>query len=96
MKPPKETTDNINQAAWWSCPGILYFFAVGDPVIAIKIGVAACTNNCSLLQAVKRRFTAIQTSNHETVELLGVVQFLDGKYPTRQAELGCVRKLKKV
>ena len=87
MKPPKETTDSEHQAAWWSSPGILYFFAVGDPIIAIKIGVAACTRDCSLAQAVRRRFSAIQSSNHETVELLGVVQFQDGKYPTRQAEV---------
>jgi hypothetical protein len=87
MKPPKETTDSEHQAAWWSSPGVLYFFAVGDPIIAIKIGVAACTRDCSLAQAVRRRFSAIQSSNHETVELLGVVQFKDGQFPTRQAEV---------
>ena len=87
MKPPKETTDNEIQAAWWSSPGVLYFFAVGTPPAAIKIGVAALTKGCTLLQAVRRRFSAIQTSNHETVELLGVVHFTEGQYPTRQAEV---------
>lgn len=87
MKPPKETTDSAVQAAWWSCPGILYFYAAGNPPVAIKIGVAALTNGCSLQQAITRRFRQIQSSNHETVELLGVILFNEGKYPTRSAEV---------
>jgi hypothetical protein len=86
MKPPKPTTDSEAQAAWWRCPGILYFFAAGNPPAAIKIGVAALTKNCAMVDAVKRRFREIQTSNHETVELLGVIAFTEGIYPTRDAE----------
>jgi hypothetical protein len=87
MKSPKETTDSEVQAAWWSCPGILYFFAAGNPPSAIKIGVTALTKNCTMLEAVKRRFREIQTSNHETVELLGIIAFTEGEYPTRAAEV---------
>jgi hypothetical protein len=87
MKPPKETTDSPIQAKWWSCPGVLYFFAAGNPPAAIKIGVAALTNGCSLRQGVTRRLKEIQTSNHETVELLGLVHFTEGQYPTRSAEV---------
>ena len=87
MRPPKETTDNPIQAAWWSAPGVLYFFAAGTPPVAIKIGVAALTRGCTLQQGIIRRFREIQTSNHETIELLGLIHFTDGQYPTRSAEV---------
>ncbi len=87
MKPPALTTNSEVQALWWSSPGILYFFAAGNPPSAIKIGVAAQTQKCSLSTAVMRRFTQIQTSNHETVELLGVITFSEGQFPTRDAEV---------
>jgi hypothetical protein len=87
MKPPKATTDSPSQAAWWGWPGILYFFAAGDPPVAIKIGVAALTNECSLQACVRRRFEQIQSSNHETIELLGLICFCEGQYPTRSAEV---------
>jgi hypothetical protein len=87
MKPPKETTDSVVQAAWWSSPGILYFFAAGNPPHAIKIGVAALTRDCTMREAITRRFKEIQSSNHETVELLGVIAFTEGQYPTRLAEV---------
>lgn len=87
MKPPKETTSSEHQDRWWSSPGIVYFFAAGNPAQAIKIGVAALTNGGTLKQAVSRRFAQLQTSNHETIELLGVIQFENGKYPTRDAEV---------
>jgi hypothetical protein len=87
MKPPKETTDSPAQAAWWSCPGLLYFFAAGGPPNAIKIGISALTKQCTMRDAVKRRFSQIQSSNHDTVELLGVITFTEGQYPTRQAEV---------
>jgi T5orf172 domain-containing protein len=87
MQPPKEETNSPVQAAWWSSPGVVYFFASGSPPKAIKIGVAALTNGSSLEKAIKRRFKQVQTSNHETVQLLGIVLFEEGKYPTRDAEV---------
>lgn len=87
MKPPKIETESKVQAEWWASPGIVYFFGAGNPAKAIKIGVAAVTKNTTLEKSVVRRFKQIQTSNHETVELLGVVYFENGKYPTRDAEV---------
>jgi hypothetical protein len=87
MKPPKEETESAAQAAWWASPGVVYFFGAGNPPKAIKIGVAALSSGANLEKAIQRRFKQIQTSNHETVELLGVVQFTEGKYPTREAEV---------
>lgn len=87
MKPPRTTTDSPVQAEWWKCPGVLYFFGVGHVPIAVKIGVTAVTKNHDLARAVLRRFREIQTSNHETVELLGLIRFTDGEYPMRSAEV---------
>lgn len=33
-----------------------------------------------------RRLSQIQSSNHEPVQLLGVIHFTEGEHPTRQAE----------
>ncbi len=87
MKPPKLTTDSAIQAEWWECPAVVYFFGAGTPPVAVKIGVTAVTKNMSLKQAVLRRFRQIQTSNHETVELLGLIRFTEGEFPTRLAEV---------
>jgi hypothetical protein len=85
MKPPKETTNSESMAAWWRCQAIVYFFAAGHPPTAIKIGVTAVTKG-SLQQAVQRRFREIQSSNHETIELLGVIRFSEGEFPAKLAE----------
>lgn len=87
MKPPKPVSaSSASTVAWWSCPGIVYFIAVGEPPIAIKIGMAAQTGMRSLRETVVRRLSQIQSSNHELVRLLGVVYFNEGEYPTRQAD----------
>src|ERR1041385_667034 len=89
MKPPAETTNSEHTERWWKSPGILYFLGVGSPSrIAIKIGMLAQTGTSTLHQAVVRRLSQIQSSNHEAVELLGVVYFREGqyKYPTREAD----------
>lgn len=49
--------------------------AVGDPFVAIKIGIAAQTGTKDLRSIVKRRLDQIQSSNHEPVQLLGVIYF---------------------
>ena len=36
---------------------------------------------------VRRPHEQIQTSNHETIELLGLIRFHDGEFPARDAEL---------
>jgi hypothetical protein len=66
-------------SAWYSKPGLLYFIAAGSPPVAIKIGVA---NRNGFMN----RFRGIQGSNHEFVELLGVICFETGEKPMLQAE----------
>lgn len=78
MNPTKDSS-NENQLKWWQTPGVIYFLAAGNPAIAIKIGV---TTRATLLDRMKKA----QTHNHEPIELLGVIRFSDGDYPTRDAE----------
>lgn len=72
--------------AWWRCPGLVYFLTVGNPIIAVKIGMLAVTSKTTLRSALVRRLSSIQSSNHELVEVLGVVHFTDGDYPSKDAE----------
>lgn len=78
MNPTKDSS-NENQLKWWQAPGVIYFFAAGSPAIAIKIGV---TTRATLLDRMKKT----QAHNHEPIELLGVIRFSDGEFPTRDAE----------
>ena len=71
---------------WWSSPGLLYFLAVGEPEIAIKIGMLALARGQSPAEGMRRRLSQIQSSNHELVYVLGVIHFRDGKHPTKDAE----------
>jgi len=87
MKPPATTTTSKIQLEWWASPGVVYFFAAGNPAKAVKIGVTAIPKKATLLSAVIQRFKSIQTHNHEMVELLGVVEFSAGEMPTRDAEV---------
>ncbi len=68
-----------NQLKWWRSPGVIYFLAAGSPATAIKIGV---TTRATLLDRMKKT----QAHNHEAIELLGVIRFSDGEFPTRDAE----------
>ena len=89
MKPPKSPLlSSPTTVAWWSCPGAVYFLAVGDPYIAIKIGVAAQTRTQDLRSTIKRRMDQIQSSNHFPIELIGLTIFekQDHAYPMQQAE----------
>jgi hypothetical protein len=40
----------------------------------------------TMAQAIQRRFKQIQSSNHERLELLGVIRFQEGERPTLLAE----------
>ena len=87
MKPTKSVESaSAATRAWWRCPGIVYFLAVGEPPIAIKIGMLAITPKTTKRSAVVRRLSHIQSSNHEPVQLIGVIYFSDGDYPSKQAE----------
>lgn len=72
---------------WWSCPGVVYFFGVGNPMVAVKIGMLAITSKLTLESAVRRRLAQIQTSNHEPVQVIGLTSFDAGAFPTREAEI---------
>lgn len=82
MKPPKAPQNcSPSTRAWWSCPGILYFLAVGpEPDVAIKIGVAAQTGASTLRTSLKRRLDQIQSSNHEAIQVLGLIYFEKEEY----------------
>jgi hypothetical protein len=82
MRTPTEATPAKPEkfsSPWYSKPGLLYFIAAGRPPVAIKIGVTQATT-------MKTRLKAIQSANHEPVELLGVIRFDSGEKPLLQAE----------
>ncbi len=88
MKPPKPADLAAESTRkWWSCPGFIYFVAAGNPPKAVKIGMAAVSGSHSLKSALVRRMAQIQSSNHELIELLGIVQFVSGAFPTRDADV---------
>lgn len=90
MPPPTDATSVKPEkfsSPWYSKPGFLYFIAAGRPPVAIKIGVTQATT-------MKTRLKAIQSANHEPVELLGVIRFDSGEKPLLQAE-GAERELHK-
>ena len=83
-KPFHEASESTQ--AWWSCPGLLYFLGVGQPTIAVKIGMLAITPKTNLRSAMVRRLASIQSSNHELVYVLGVVIREEGLHPTKDTE----------
>jgi hypothetical protein len=88
MKPPR-SPERASESTrrWWSSPGLVYFLAVGEPVVAVKIGMLAQTRATNLSDALSRRLTGIQSGNHEHVQVLGAIPFTQGDYPTRDAEI---------
>ena len=58
---------------------MVYFIAAGKPAIAVKIGVTTWTT-------VARRLAALQSTNHEPLELLGVSPFRHTAQPMKAAE----------
>lgn len=87
MRPTKEAAlASPSTLKWWSCPGLVYFLSVGDPPIAVKIGMLAITAGHSAATAMRRRLATIQCSNHEIVRVLSTIRFESGPYPTKDAE----------
>jgi hypothetical protein len=87
-----EESERPTSEWWYRRPGIVYFFGAGDPPAAIKIGVTTIPKEKNSLQeadwlaCVRQRHKQIQSSNHETIKLLGVIRFIDGGQPARLAE----------
>lgn len=67
------------ESEWYSKPGVVYFIAAGSPPVAIKIGV---TQRAKLPQRLRQ----IQSSNHETISLLGTITFDGDEKPLLRAE----------
>jgi hypothetical protein len=88
MRPPKDPSLAApSTVKWWNCPGIVYFLGVGNPIAAVKIGMLAITEKLNIQTAVARRIGQMQTSNHEPIQVLGLISFCDCDHPTRQAEI---------
>jgi hypothetical protein len=93
---PPESTSFVKpcrSSTWYARPGIVYFFGAGSPPVAVKIGMTTVINN-NLHYSIRRRHSQIQSANHTKIELLGIIRFFDGEYPTRQAE-DCEQNLHK-
>jgi len=88
----KEDSAGPTAKWWYRRPGVVYFFAAGNPPVAIKIGVTTIAKEDELQEddwraCIHQRHKQIQSSNHETIELLGFIRFRDGDLPARRAEL---------
>ena len=76
---PKQAKEKYSDA-YFSRDSVIYFIAAGEqPIKAVKIGVTARST-------VKKRLTSIQSSNHERVRLLGIIEFIGGDKPGLRAE----------
>jgi hypothetical protein len=63
--PPLESKPG-KYADWPFRKGVVYFIGAGKPTIAVKIGLTQ-------KETIEQRFRAIQCSNHEPLELLGLI-----------------------
>lgn len=87
MRPPKDPSLAASSTLkWWSCPGVVYFLGVGRPTSTVKIGMLAVTEKLNIQTAMARRVGQMQTSNHEPIEVLGIILFSGCDFPTRAAE----------
>jgi T5orf172 domain len=64
---------------WYAKPGFVYFIGAGDPLKAIKIGVTLTTS-------FKSRLRGHQSSNHEPLRVLGIIEFSGPDRNMRTAE----------
>lgn len=76
---PTGVSSNERQLAWWACDAVVYFVAAGSPPVSLKIGVTTW-------KTVGARLRAIQSANHECIELLGVIPFRGIPQPMKAAE----------
>jgi hypothetical protein len=66
--------DNRYVAHWELQPGFVYFIGAGLPPKAVKIGI-------STMSTMRKRLRTLQTSNHEPLYILGLVDFQEGEKP---------------
>lgn len=74
MSPKPTFTD-----PWYSKPGFVYFIGAGEPLKAIKIGVTIATG-------FTNRLRHHQSSNHEPLKVLGIIDFTRPGSGMREAE----------
>ena len=68
---------------WQERSGVVYFFRAGG---FVKVGMAAVGEGETHKETIVRRQKAIQSANHERIELLGAILFTEGKRPAMDAE----------
>ncbi len=87
---PKPTTRTERRSSqWYRRPAVVYFFGAGDPPVAVKIGMTtSIPDTRDLKQSIRLRHEQIQSANHETIQLLGLICFDHNKseFPSRDAE----------
>ncbi len=66
-------------------PGVVYFFAAGDPARAIKIGMTTIEPKRDLKKSIGFRHRQIQSANPDIIRLLGIIRFDAGEFPARDA-----------
>lgn len=87
VKPPKQANLAVpSTQKWWACPDVVYFLGAGSPIVIIKIGRFSIPATMTLKSALLRRLRQIQGSNHEAIQVFGLVQITTGEFPTRQTE----------
>jgi hypothetical protein len=64
---------------WYDKPGYVYFIGAGQPLKAIKIGVTIATG-------FAQRLRNHQSSNHEPLRVLGVIDFTKPDLRMRMAD----------
>jgi hypothetical protein len=93
MSEPVSQSSTVPQGStslwWYERQGVVYFFAAGRPAAAIKIGVTTVAKKDNWEACIRQRHEQIQSCNHETIELLGLIRFdfAEGELPGRNAEL---------
>ena len=64
---------------WYAKSGFVYFIGAGDPLKAVKVGVTITTGFIS-------RLRGHQSSNHEPLRVLGIIEFNGPDRSMRAAE----------
>jgi len=78
MTDKNKSLDNRHVAHWELQPGFVYFIAAGKPTEAVKIGI-------STQSTMIKRLRSDQSSNHQPLEILGLVLFEGMEKPMAEA-----------
>jgi hypothetical protein len=81
-----ETMAKGSMEDWPRRPGVVYFFAAGDPPRAIKIGMTTVEGKRDLKKSIGFRHRQIQSANPDVIRLLGIICFNAGEFPALDAQ----------